>query len=59
MLPLYLVTRKLKLKSKKNGKIFADDILSLLLIILIFLVTIAEIFTPFSSLSNCSWFFDE
>ena len=36
-----------KLKSEKNGKIFADDILSLLLIILIFLVTIAEIFTPF------------
>ena len=36
-----------KFKSKKTGKIFADDIFSLLLIILLFLVTLAEIFTPF------------
>ncbi len=36
-----------KLKSKKTGKIFADDIFSLLLIILLFLVTLAEIFAPF------------
>ncbi len=36
-----------QLKSKKTGKIFADDIFSLLLIILLFLVTLAEIFTPF------------
>ena len=34
-------------ESKKKGKIFADDVLSLLLLILIFLVTLAEIFTPF------------
>ncbi len=36
-----------KLKKKEEGKIFADQVLSLLLLILIFIVTIAEIFTPF------------
>ena len=36
-----------KIESKKKGKIFADDVLSLLLFILIFLVTLAEIFTPY------------
>ena len=36
-----------KLKNKKKGKIFADEVLSFLLIILIFIVTIAEIFTPY------------
>ena len=36
-----------KLKSKKTGKIFADDVLSLLILILLFIVTIAEIFTPY------------
>ncbi len=36
-----------RLESKKKGKIFADDVLSLLLFILIFIVTLAEIFTPF------------
>tara|TARA_B100000963_G_scaffold358933_1_gene384840 strand:+ start:53 stop:1579 length:1527 start_codon:yes stop_codon:yes gene_type:complete len=36
-----------KLKNKKKGKIFADEILSLLVIILLFIVTIAEIFTPY------------
>ena len=36
-----------KLKNKKEGKKFADDILNLLLLILLFIVTIAEIFTPF------------
>ena len=35
-----------KLKNVKSGKIFADEVLSLLLIILLFLVTLAEIFTP-------------
>ena len=35
-----------RLKTKK-GKIFADDVLSLLVLILIFIVTIAEIFTPY------------
>ena len=34
-----------KLQSKKKGKIFADDVLSFLLIILLFIVTFAEIFT--------------
>ena len=36
-----------KLKNKKTGKIFADDILSLLILILLFIVTLAEIFTPY------------
>ncbi len=37
----------IKVEDKKKGKIFADDVLSLLLLILIFLVTLAEIFTPY------------
>ncbi len=36
-----------KLKNKKSGKNFADDVLSLLLMILLFIVTLAEIFTPY------------
>ena len=36
-----------KLKNVKSGKIFADEVLSLLIIILLFLVTLAEIFTPY------------
>ena len=36
-----------KIENKKKGKIFADDVLSLLLLILTILVTLAEIFTPF------------
>ena len=36
-----------KLKGKTTGKMFADEILSLLLIILLFIVTLAEIFTPY------------
>ena len=36
-----------KLKNQKTGKIFADDVLSILLLILLFLVTLAEIFTPY------------
>ena len=36
-----------KIEDKKKGKIFADDVLSLLSLILLFLVTIAEIFTPY------------
>ena len=35
-----------KLKSKQTGKTFADDVLSLLVITLIVIVTLAEIFTP-------------
>ncbi len=36
-----------KIEDKKKGKKFADDVLSCLLLTLIFLVTVAEIFTPF------------
>jgi len=36
-----------KIEDKKKSKKFADDILSLLLIILLFIVTLAEIFTPY------------
>ena len=36
-----------KLKNKRIGKKFADDVLSFLLIILFLLVTLAEIFTPY------------
>ena len=36
-----------KLKGPKEGKKFADDIFNLLLLILLFIVTLAEIFTPF------------
>ena len=36
-----------KFKNQKTGKIFADDVLSLLLLTLLFLVTLAEIFTPY------------
>ena len=36
-----------KIKSKKNSKRFADDVLGLLIIVLLFLVLIAEIFTPY------------
>ena len=36
-----------KIKSKKNSKKFADDVLGFLIIVLLFLVLIAEIFTPY------------
>ena len=36
-----------KIKNNKKGKKFANDVLSLLILILIFIVTIAEIFTPY------------
>ena len=36
-----------KLSNKKHGKKFADDIFSLLILILLFLVTLVEIFTPY------------
>ena len=35
-----------KLNSKQTGKTFADDVLSLLVIILLVIVTLAEVFTP-------------
>ena len=36
-----------KIEDKRKGKKFADEVLSSLLIILLFIVTIAEIFTPY------------
>ena len=36
-----------KLNNKKKGKKFADEVLSILLLVLIFIVTLAEIFTPY------------
>ncbi len=36
-----------KLKNKNGGIKFADDVLSILFLILVFIVTLAEIFTPF------------
>ncbi len=36
-----------KIDSRKKGKDFADEVLSILLLVLIFLVTLAEIFTPY------------
>ena len=36
-----------KLSNKKEGKRFADNVLSLLVLILLFLVTLVEIFTPY------------
>ena len=36
-----------KIEDKKKGKKFADDVLSCLLLILFFIVTLAEIFTPY------------
>ena len=36
-----------KLKSKKSGRVFADNVLGFLFLILTFIVTLAEIFTPY------------
>ncbi len=36
-----------KLKNKKTGKVFADDVLNTLFLILLIIITIAEIFTPY------------
>ena len=36
-----------KIENKKKGKKFADDVFSYLLLILLFIVTLAEIFTPY------------
>ena len=43
---LYLVIRQQKLKNKKSGKKFADDVLSSLLLILLFIVTIVKFLHP-------------
>ena len=34
-------------KIKKKGKLFADEVLNLLILILLFIITLAEIFTPY------------
>ena len=36
-----------KIINKKMGKVFADDVFSLLILILLLIVTLAEIFTPY------------
>ena len=38
------------IQGKTTSKKFADNVLSLILIILIFIVTLAEIFTPYLSI---------
>ncbi len=43
-IPSYTTAR---LNNKKTGKKFADDVLSSLILILLFIVTVAEIFTPY------------
>ena len=39
--------KPLQIEDKKKGKGFADDVLNFLLLILLFIVTLAEIFTPY------------
>ncbi len=36
-----------KFKNKKKGRLFADEVFNLLLLILLFIITLAEIFTPY------------
>ena len=43
----FQVTLHLKLKVRKAAKLLPDDVFGLLLLTLIFLVTLAEIFTPY------------
>ena len=47
MLLLFQAIHQKNIKSKKRGKKFADEVLGSLLLILIFIVTIVEIFTPY------------
>ena len=44
---LYQAYTAARIENKKKGKKFADDVLSLLILILIFIVTVVEIFTPY------------
>ena len=48
-----------KIEDKQKGKKFADDILGTLLLILLFIVTIAEIFTPYLIYIIAPGFFDD
>ncbi len=46
-------------KSKKEGKVFADEVFNLLLYILIFLIILVEIFTPFIVYLIAPGFYDD
>ncbi len=48
-----------KIEDKKKGKKFADDVVSSLLLILLFIVTIAEIFTPYLIYIIAPGFFED
>ena len=48
-----------KIEDKKKGKKFADDVLSSLLLILLFIVTIVEIFTPYLIYIIAPGFFED
>jgi|TARA_B110000211_G_scaffold188475_1_gene214377 putative peptidoglycan lipid II flippase len=48
-----------KKKNTKNGKIFADEVLSLLILILFFIVVLVEIFTPYLVYIIAPGFFEE
>ena len=50
---------KEKIRGKKNGKIFADDVLTFLVLILLFIVLIVEIFAPYVVYLLAPGFFDE
>jgi putative peptidoglycan lipid II flippase len=50
---------KEKNKNKKKGKKFADDVISFLIIILLFIIFIAEIFTPYLVYLIAPGFFEE
>ena len=45
-----------KVRGKKQGKEFADDVFSLISIFLIFLIVIIEIFTPFLKFCKIQYF---
>ena len=47
-----------KIESKNKGKKFADDVLGSLLLILLFIVTIVEIFTPYLIYINAPGFIE-
>ena len=48
-----------KIKNKKNGKKFADDVLALLTLILLFVILIVEIFTPYLVYLIAPGFFED
>ncbi len=48
-----------KIEDKRKGKKFADDVLSSLLLILLFIITVAEIFTPYLVYIIAPGFFED